>query len=649
MTSRKSIIGGWLLYLIIALALYFMEMFFIPINSSVRFMAVNEFVPFFFIIIILSILLLFLERKYIKNRLSYIVGGTLLALFLMYMVVILLFPSNKEFVISTIQSDGISQPVTYLFLINNEEKLYFILMAFISLLMIYFYIVILPKKYYFSRVFNVIYWILICLMVSAITYSYLTEFDLYIDAINGLFSKGVHGYNVPQSFFINRNNFGFFYFTMICFTLLVHHNRPKWYMYLVASFLFINSIPVVSKTNISLSFFILNFYLITRFFLTYKDSKKRNLITLLCLGGFYIIIAAITISSYFVRNDIFEAIKKIVKTTLNIEESKGERILGRTSGWKNAIEVINQTNWVFGAGFGVFNDLFRVVHHGSRIPHSGYLQMIAEGGIITLLCYLAFMGYLIYLIKKIYPNHKSLALLEIGFMIAFHIHMCFETEIPLYYSVPMVDGLLFTFLLVVPILNAKYKDDNQEELKQIVEESKYERRIIFKKNNYSFSYLALFLLTPILGIFIGGTYTLYQGNINLTCLIYIIPLLLIYFLCPYFIARNEVNKNDKGKINIKDYLYMTYEFYIALAIFIIFFIGMSFIMKDNRSSLLFVSILSIVIYISIFVMVRPLSKEADSLITFFNNFNMHVKKVYGPFIHKEMEYRKRKSSKRGLI
>ena len=86
--------------------------------------------------------------------------------------------------------------------------------------------------------------------------------------------------------------------------------------------------------------------------------------------------------------------------------------------------------------------------------HSGFVNVLCEGGIFYLFIYILFLGYCVYVIIKSYKKSPALTLAMSLGVLAFLIYSVIET----------IEYLVYTFMLPVMILyHVSYLEENKEQ------------------------------------------------------------------------------------------------------------------------------------------------------------------------------------------
>ena len=110
----------------------------------------------------------------------------------------------------------------------------------------------------------------------------------------------------------------------------------------------------------------------------------------------------------------------------------GKTLDTRSYIWDNSYQLMQNGWWVIGRGFGTFNTILMpmngATHNDWVFPsHSSYIGLLAEGGILFLVAYLALLGYSGYVIFKSFKKQPGLTLtVSLGY-ISFVLYSFIET------------------------------------------------------------------------------------------------------------------------------------------------------------------------------------------------------------------------------
>ena len=331
-------------------------------------------------------------------------------------------------------------------------------------LMFYIGLFIFPKRIGSVKFIEYLGFALFGLIAVMFVYSYIAEFNNYISIFKGLLGidktysfKELSDIFAVKSFVIHKNAFGMICLLGIVFCFINQSIRPRVWYYPVAGFIFINMIFSFCKMGFLVVAIVVFVYLLYRLFVTYKGHEKRNLITLIVIGSLIVIAGVVFGIPYITKGKVFGKIYELIESITG----GGGTLKTRTFIWDNTFQLIDGGWWLLGRGFGVINLMLQPMnmasHHESVFPtHSAMLNMVAEGGIIYLLAYIAFVGYAIYVIVKTYKKNPEVTFVIALGVLAFFIYSIIET----------IQYLMYVFLFPIFILYyQKVKGPQVEESK----------------------------------------------------------------------------------------------------------------------------------------------------------------------------------------
>ncbi len=632
MTGKRVLVTNWLIYILLSLFMYYWEnICMLDFSNPVRGFTLGEVILFFLGIFIITFIYFYLEKKRNNLKINYFLLISCALIFIYAFVVIMCIPSQKTFYVT----NKLDPTITYVGTLSTstDQRIYYIFFAFISLLFTYLFVDVFPKKYHFPKILNIGFYIACVVTLICMIYSYITEYNAYIGFIKNLFGYNVNYETTVHSWWNNRSNYSIFLLFMIFYALYVHHTNKKWWLYLIVAVLFTNLIFTLSKTNIPLSAILILGYLIARFFLSYKDNKKRNLIALAIIGGIILICLVTFITLFFVgplANKLQNAFSKLFISHDGVNNTLQTRfwIYG------HVIDILNNSSWVFGAGFGYFNallaeynacDYLSVGHNNTNMPHNFFLQVLGEGGVIYLAFVICLLVLFIYYLVKIVKKHKELVILESLFFAVMIVHLMLESSGPFVHSLPSVEGIIFCFLLWSPVYSIYYHDNNPFDNNEIIEQNKiYQNKINrYLTNPFSISNLIYFFLTPILFIVLGPLSSCLNNNSG-----WFIALLIILFIAflvlPYIVQRIYNNKHelDKQYNNLNYYLLHIILPFLAIAVIEIAFARIYMSVFTNAFGIaMFVGFVNLVSYAAGFVLLPQLRNSGEFLYVFCANLN----------------------------
>lgn len=640
MTSKRVLFTNWIIYIIVLLAMHFWEnVCVVDFLNPFRTFNLSEIILFFLGIILITAIYFYVEKKRNGFKPNYVLLSLCGFIFIYSLIIILATPSVKTFSFSSRFDPNIVYSGIYN--VTSERRTYYIFFAFLSLLVIYLTLDVFPRKIAFLKVFDIGFFIMITLTSVCIIYSYIVEANKYVTIIQN-FSEGIikpYIYSV-KSFWFNRSNYSMLLLFSIFYCLLVHVSHQKWWwLYVVAFFLFINLIFTTSKTNIPLALFLLLGYLLARFFITLKKHILRNIITLVSI--LLVIIALVTTFIILYNySSISENLHKSIREIVSVSDGT---ISSRKYIWKASIDILNNSNWLYGAGFGLFNDLLREYMafsdtiNPTNMPHNYFIQIVGEGGLF----YLAFIIFtfvlLIYYMVKIAKKNISLVILESLFLITFLLHACLESNGPIAHSLPSGEGVLYSYLLFVPIFSVYYNSKHPQINEEIVKnaDTYQKNRNKYFSNPYSISNMIYFISTLLLVLILGPIMTYFANKITHQIIASIVIISLIYLFAIYFIQRNYNNSHniDNSYNDLNKYIrYIMLPFLIILVILVAFSRIFMAILPSTLATMMFMILVNVVLYMSYFIVIPSFKNNGEVMYVFFANFNNKTLKVYSYFL-----------------
>ena len=304
--------------------------------------------------------------------------------------------------------DRILVEVTY----DIYHYLFFAMYITQILAMLYIGLFIFPKRFSgvtFIRFLTYGFYIFLAILII---YGYITEYNKYIPFLQTLFTGNKESLSVyaVYSFIIHRNAYGMCMLMGIIFSYINHALEKKWWYYLIIGFLFINLFFSWCITGILIAVVLTAIYVIYRLIVTFNEHKKRNLALFITAGSIVVIALGIFGIAYISEGKVFGKIYTLIKSIT----SGGSTISSRVYIWDNIYQMLHDGWWLIGRGFGMFNVVLLEMNkvNGDVVfpAHSSYMNLLAEGGIVYLFAYLAFIGYLGYVIFKCLKKDVGLTL-----------------------------------------------------------------------------------------------------------------------------------------------------------------------------------------------------------------------------------------------
>lgn len=633
---NKFLISGWLIYFFLIAGLYFSELIFLDDNNWFKFTSVEEIIPFFIGTILILVLYFIIDKKRNQERANFLFLAFLTFLFLIYVLVILFLPESRElkgYIRSEEDDKIIMTAVTQVFNVTISDKIYYILLLGINLPLIYLYLVVFPKETKSFRVIDIFYILCSIFALVMIVFSLIKEWDKYVYFFAHFFVETFNIHYHITSFLVNKNNFGWFFYFMICFTILMHAKHGKWYYIAVNVIYFILVIISLSKLNFIVSVIAIYGYLTFHSVANMKEHSARSIVVLSII--YFIMIGYIVTTVIGVRMDNPDGYFKFIKDLYySLSSFKDNAVVqytftGRTILWENFFDLMNniEGSWIFGLGFGYFNTLFleftkmTLPLGATNMPHNGYFQIIGEAGMIGILVLIGALIFLIVKCAKNWKNAKNIAFTTIVFIIVSLIHMMFEASAILFYSKHNIEGIAMTLLLFIPILIEDRKEINDVQIEQFINEKDTYHREPYLKDQYSLALVIYNFLNPIFGIL---SIVLIASN-NATP-IYLAIMFTVYVLGPGLIYYFTNRK--KETLNFLQYLKMI--LIPNIVIYLVFITPFCVLKLTNiivsleqaKFIVFFTSYSQIIIEFMILYLVKPLKYLVNPLLTLINNIEL---------------------------
>lgn len=400
----------------------------------------------FFILSFVGLIIYAIKTKQYKP--SRILSIICLGLFIFGMMAIILFPSNKDFSNISVNNEN------NILIVSNVQKTKYIFQYLGLIALFYLSFDVLIKLF---KEFDIIYFfcmLFIFVTLILVVISYFIESANYVNLIKNISKENPYQYTV-KSLLPHRNSYGIILFIAMLSSLYLHLKDNKFYWYILDGFFFINLIFTLCKTGLVL-YVLFNFsYLLARFFLTYKDFKKRNIIALISFSGSLILIISIALIYLSVLGKLNSFINNFFSSnTLGTIE-------GRFLLYEGAIKVIGETNIILGCGYKIFGSALSIVTIEHNIySHNGILELYGAGGIILISFATLFVIYCLYkMIKNFNINKKDNIYTLIVLIISF-VYTMVESG-----SIVFASTIEYTFLsllIFVPLIKNNFNVSNSQ-------------------------------------------------------------------------------------------------------------------------------------------------------------------------------------------
>lgn len=398
-----------------------------------------------FVLSISALIILISIRLKYRPSLPLLIGFSFL--FIINLLTILLFKNGQTYVVDLV--DGTTK--SFIFNIGGWDYFFSAVKFLVVLSLAFILIDIVPKVFDGVQFASIASMITIAVAITLVFISYIVEGHIYIDIFSHLNHEEIYQYAAKS---IYLNGYGFLLFAGIIASLFLHHLDGKWYWYLITGFLYCNMLFAIAKLAIFCGFVLICAYLIMRFIFTYKDHRKRNLITLGIFAGLFICVVIAIFIAESITGKVFSFIQSLFLSS-DLDNKGVSTLSTRQVIWHNAWCILNSTNYVFGVGYNVFGLLlkqYNSCNYNDSTPfaHNAYLELLGNGGIILLLAFVALLAYLVYVLIKEYKTNKQFVVFEFILLSVFLFYMCFESNNIVFAS--NLDYSFITILFFVPTM-----------------------------------------------------------------------------------------------------------------------------------------------------------------------------------------------------
>ena len=401
---------------------------------------------------------LYLEFKKENNAPKQYITWTFVILAVINVITIIVQPSNfVENVICRALTNynadltiGETYPVTIS--ISAVHKTFFVMDIILVLAFIYIGLFVFPKRLSGIKFIKYLGYALFLFLFVLILYGYISEYQQYPAFLKAIFSGekvDLAAYSV-KSFILHRNAYGMAMMLGIIFCFINHAIERKWYYWLLMAFFFINMIFSWCKTGLLISVLMILIYIIYILIETYKEHKKRNTIALSVIGVVAIIGVGLVGISLISKGKYLGFIYSIFKGS-----TEGGTLDLRSYIWDNSYQLLRNGWWLIGRGFGTYNTMLmpmNITSIGEKVfpAHNSYVGLLAEGGILYLLAYLALLIYMTRIIIKDFKKSPTLTIAMTMGVLAFF----------LYSMVEAIQYIVYIFLF--PLMVLHYSKENSE-------------------------------------------------------------------------------------------------------------------------------------------------------------------------------------------
>ena len=458
---RWSDLALFIGFICFAIFLIFGQLFMQYQNPNDVALPLGAAIPLFIVMIGSFGVYLYLEVYRSKEQFNIIIPAIIFTLILMNTIAIFVQPSvvseNVLVRINEEQPELVGKYINVLVNVSDTHKFIFIAEMMGVGLMIYIGLFVFPKRIKSITFIKYLGYALYALLFVVIIYGYIAEFNNYVGFFKYLLgidrsASSLYVYAI-KSFVIHRNAYGMMMMLGIVFTFINHAMEKKWFYFLFTGFFFANMIFSLCKTGLIISVLIILIYVYYRLIATYKEHVKRNKISIIVLSsviGLGVILVGL---SFITKGKFLGFIYGLVAGG----DSGASTLDTRMMIWDNSYQLLRDGWWLIGRGFGTYNLILmpmNIASHNDHVfpGHSAYITLLSEGGILFLLAYLAFLGYMGVIIYRCFKKNPALTLaISLGVL-----------SFVLYSFIEAIHYLVYVFLF--PIMVLYFSSSNTQEI-----------------------------------------------------------------------------------------------------------------------------------------------------------------------------------------
>ena len=405
---------------------------------------------------------LYLEVYLSKDKYNLYIAGAFLTLMLINIITIIAQPSlvheNVRIRYREDNPELIGTLTEAIIHVSDVHKFVFIAELVGTISFIYIGLFVFPRRFKSLTFIKYLGYGLFALLFVMIIYGYIADFDKYVAFIKHVLNidrtdPDIY-HKTVTSFIIHRNAYGMCMMLGIIFCFINHAIEKKWFYYLFMGIFYINMIFSLCKTGLLVSIVLILIYVVYRLIVTYKENKKRNSITLIVMGSIFALAILAFGVSYLSKGKVLSFIYE----TVNSMSKGGQTLDFRNYIWDNTYQLLRDGNWLVGRGFGIINLMLQpmnIASHEEKVfpTHSAYVGLLAEGGILFLLAYLALLVYVGVIAYRCFKKNPGLTLAISSGALAFIIYSFIET----------IHYLVYIFLFPIMVLYYISKEEPKAE------------------------------------------------------------------------------------------------------------------------------------------------------------------------------------------
>jgi len=350
---------------------------------------------------------------------------------------------------------GVYDTGELIYQIDAAMKFRYCLYALVICSMLYLLFVLAPQQLAGSKIFDIVLFVTVIIVILAVFFSYFKEADLYRAILDNGGADETTG--TPKSWTTQKNVYAFMLFNGLVAEAYFEAKNPHWWRWIILVFLYFNQFFVLSKTILAVStLFLIGFYF-WHFVKTLPTHRRRNWIILgvlfVGLGSF--LLFGLLYPEAFWLNHYFHTIWNFMLAYL------GTTFLDRVYVWSDVARCISSfpLTIMVGVGYGnwihVFYSYLLNDPNGFYPVDSAWVVDLARGGVIGILFSVVVDAYVLFLIVDALKKHKKTAMVSLLYALGLFFRSFVEAGD---LAFPDSFGVIYNILLVMPLAADRFAE-----------------------------------------------------------------------------------------------------------------------------------------------------------------------------------------------
>lgn len=291
-----------------------------------------------------------------------------------------------------------------------------------------------------EKISKTLYYVCIVVALTGL-FSFATEAKTIIESLKNISTTSTTN-KLAQSVFVNKNSFGLILLsgTIAANISMIFYNKnkyEKWIKIAIQIFLFVTSLATLCKTAILFSM-IYYFAKLLHYLITSKNlTKKKKIVSFSILAGVTFLFLIFVFVPQFARlfgEKVSGLQEKLYYLFINYGK---DTIESRKEAWRTVFQISNGSNIFIGFGDKICDKYFASATvamqfwgvNGYTSTHNAYLYVYLQGGLIRIISYTLFLGFIITSLLKARKTNRTETFPITLVFIVFSLYAFFESLI----------------------------------------------------------------------------------------------------------------------------------------------------------------------------------------------------------------------------